>query len=151
MTTEIVGLYAFCDVTTRDDYAGFEGMIQEPSSVAATLEHFDKALHFSVMEYARLSDGGSILLREPMGWSSRPSMGTADSQWTYLTEEKLVRTALNVVLPDDAEDSNDGHPWQVFTDTLAESGFQITVAELRELPYDVVFAPRLQRKLRSSI
>ncbi|GAB3954621.1 hypothetical protein [Micromonospora vulcania] len=130
MTARIVGFYALCDVRSGGEASVVPG----------------NRLDFTVDEFARLSDGEPVPLRE-LGWSSVASAGGAATLALYLTEEQVVGSVRNVVLPDDAETSNDEHPWQEFAATLTEKGFSTTADELRGLPYEVVLSPRLRALL----
>jgi len=56
---------------------------------------------------------------------------------------------LLVVLPDD-EDDTEPHPWSWLSDLAEARGLAATAADLRELPYDVVFTDALRRWLANS-
>ncbi|MFF4416182.1 hypothetical protein ACFYY8_26975 [Streptosporangium sp. NPDC001559] len=118
MTRPVIGIYAFCDVDPAASPSG----------------RFD----FTVTEFAELSDGQTVLLRET-GWSSTPSAGGP----LDLSEEILLENVRAVVLPDDAETSNDGHPWQQFVTALVAKGVPVTADELRDVPYTIRLAPGL--------
>jgi len=83
-----------------------------------------------VREFALLSDGREITLLDDRGWTT-----TAPPAEISLTH--VVRNVYAVVLPDDAEQTNEEHEWQRFEQRLREAGILITVPELRALPYRV--------------
>jgi hypothetical protein len=62
--------------------------------------------------------------------------------WHHITLDSLTRDVLNVVLPDDPE-AGDAHPFPLFVKSLGAQGIEVTENGLREVPYHVVFAPRL--------
>ncbi|WP_329109501.1 hypothetical protein OG792_12110 [Micromonospora sp. NBC_01699] len=130
MTTRIVGLYALCDL----------------HSAGGASANPDSRLDFTVDEFAKLSEGQPVLLRE-LGWTSVPSTGGAATLALYLNEEQVVGSVRNVVLPDDAETSNEEHPWHQLAATLTEMGFSTTADELRDLPYEIKLTPRLRARL----
>ena len=130
MNARVVGLYALCD-------------LQIGPGVRALP---DDRLEFAVEEFAQLSEGQPVLLRE-LGWSSAPSTGGSATLALYLTEDRVVDNVRTVVLPDDAETSRDEHPWHQLAATLTAKGLPTTADELRELPYDIVLGPRLRARL----
>ena len=60
--------------------------------------------------------------------------------------ENLERDVRTTVLPDD-DDTGDEHPWEWLVELLRVHGVQATAAELRLLPYDVVFSERLRARV----
>jgi hypothetical protein len=60
-----------------------------------------------------------------------------------MTAEKMTQAVLNTVLPDDAEETGESHPWAVFSAALADSGIDTTPEHLAGVPYLVLFSPRL--------
>ncbi|MEH1165502.1 hypothetical protein V6V47_08955 [Micromonospora sp. CPCC 205539] len=133
MTARIIALYALCDLPPT------EGVGANPGS----------RLDFTVNEFAELSEGQPVLLRE-LGWTSVPSTGGAATLALYLTEDRVLDNVRNVVLPDDGETSNDEHPWHDMAATLTEQGFSTTAGELRDLPYKIMLTPRLRARLSAS-
>jgi len=59
----------------------------------------------------------------------------------------VVRNVYNVVLPDNAEETGQEHEWQRFAQRLREAGVEVTLDELRALPYRVVLSDRLRSLL----
>lgn len=152
----VVGLVALCDHVTVDEYrARFAGVEEDqPSGPARPGRHvpdehdlavFARDVSFAVVERATLSDGRTITLTDDRGWgTSGPS---ADDPWAGLTADGIEQDVRNVVLPDDAEDTGDEHPWAWFASILRGHGVTTTADELRRLPYDVVLSDRLLARL----
>ena len=144
---------AWCDYVTEDEYraepAGSTGPPEEVAQVGwarhrpdrAALETFRQALHFRVEEFATLSDGRRLTLTDDRGWSSR------GARWADLTVEAVETDVRNVVLPDDAEQTGDEHPWAGLTERLGAHDVETTPDELRRLPYDVILSQRLRARL----
>jgi hypothetical protein len=118
----------------------------EPES-GREVEQFTRALQWTVLEMAHLSDGRALLLRDPLGWLVGPSRGSAADVWAYLDVQAITRNVLNVVLPDDAERTGDEHSWDLFARTLAAQGVTAGVEDLRAVPYLVVLAPRVDERV----
>lgn len=129
----VAGLYAVCDL---DFPAG--------TTTGPRVSTFGYS--FSVREFARLSEGPPVLLRE-LGWSSQPSVGATLGLWAYLTEQDIINDVRTVVLPDDAETSNEEHPWMLLASILTARGVPVTATQLRNVPYDILLSPRLRSKL----
>jgi hypothetical protein len=89
----------------------------------------------SVREFATLSDGREITLLDDRGWTT-----TAPPDVILLAH--VVRNIYNAVLPDDAEETGEEHEWQRFEQRLREAGIEVTVDELRALPYSVILRLR---------
>jgi hypothetical protein len=143
----VTGLYALCDLTPREEYrAELVRKGWHVSAVDAAVKQFDVGLQFSVREFATLSQGHPVLLRE-LGWTSVPSKGGADALAAYLTEELILNGVRNVVMPDDAEGSVDEHPWKLLAETLVGIGFPTTASELEGMPYEIRLTPRLRARL----
>lgn len=139
-------LAAVCDEVTLADATGAYGVGTRRLNPEEGPD-FDRSLHFSVLELAFLRDGRTIFLRGPFGWLSAPSRGSAESHWQDLTVDSVAHDALTVVLPDDAEETGDDHPWKAFVDLLSRAGVETTEPDLRAVPYHVVLAPRLHQRL----
>jgi hypothetical protein len=107
-------------------------------------------LRFVVREVACTDESTVVPLRGRMGWGSRAHRMTDEQQWRHTTADDISRSVLTVVLPDNAEQTGDDHPWSEFVATLAAAGIQSTAAELAALPYTVVFAPQLHDALNGS-
>jgi len=98
-----------------------------------------------VREFALLSDGREVTLLDDRGWTtSAPLGGTADAG---MSVTHVVRNVYNVVLPDNAEETGQEHEWQRFAQRLREAGVEVTLDELRALPYRVVLSDRLRSLL----
>lgn len=108
---------------------------------------------FSVSEFATLADGRRVLLHDggrgfTIGVRSTGEPKPADAR-RQLTLERLTGDVLLVVLPDD-DDDTEPHPWSWLSDLARARGLATTAADLRELPYDVVFTDALRRWLADS-
>ena len=84
--------------------------------------------NYDVEAHAILDDGHRIVLRNDLGWGSS---GPADSM------DDLEQTVLNVVLPHDAEETGEDHPWEMLCQLLADAGVTAVPDEMRRVPYEV--------------
>ena len=158
--TTVVGLGAWCDFVTPDEYRqrlvrdGWRATVGRQSGardhpapfapgsteeVEELVEDFKQGLSFVVHEFAELADGRRLTLHEERGF------GTSD-QWRYLTLEALEADVRTTVLPDN-DDTQDEHPWEWLAELLRVHGIEATAEELRLLPYDVVFSERLRARV----
>jgi len=64
-----------------------------------------------------------------------------------MTAAWIERDVLTVVLPDDAEQTGEGHPWEGLVDLLARAGVTETVERLREVAYEVRLGPAVLSRL----
>jgi hypothetical protein len=108
---------------------------------------FGRGIHCTVREVACFDDSAVIPLREQMGWGVQARGLRGDEQCRLVTAESLTRDVLTVVVPKDAEQTGEDHPWREFVATLEAAGVHSTPHELACLPYNVVFAPRLHDAL----
>lgn len=130
MPTQVVRLGAWCDIETEDD---------------TTL-----GISFRVEEFAVLADGRRIRLHADRGFSTwlHAAGGQAPvDRWQHLTREHLERSVRTTVLPDDADDSGEEHPWEWLSQLLRARGVEASVEELRTLPYDVEFSDVLRARI----
>jgi hypothetical protein len=106
---------------------------------------------FIVGEFAVLADGRRVELHADRGWTEGlqgvETKPTAGELWRFNTREDLERSVLNTVLPDDAEDTNQDHPWEWLSKLLQARGIEASTEELRGLPYDVEFSDRLLARI----
>ena len=168
--TTVVGLGAWCDFVTPDEYrqrlvrggwpATFEGQSsarahpapfapRSTEEVEKLVEDFKRGLSFDVHEFADLADGRRLTLHEGRGftsWALASSAPAPSDQWRHLTLEDLERSVRTTVLPDD-DDTQDEHPWEWLAELLHVHGIEATAEELRLLPYDVVFSERLRTRV----
>jgi hypothetical protein len=168
--TTVVGLGAWCDFVTPDEYrprlvrGGWHPTVERQSGardhfapfaprsteeVEELVEDFKQGLSFVVHEFAELANGRRLTLHEERGFnlSTMASSGPAPSdQWHYLTLEALERDVRTTVLPDN-DDTQDEHPWEWLAELLHVHGIEATAEELRVLPYDVVFSERLRARV----
>ena len=146
----VVGLGAWCDLVTEDEYR--QRLIREgwpAAEIENLVEDFKRGVSFDVHEFAELDDGRTLTLHQDRGFtgSTMASGGTApDDQWCFLTLEELERDVRTTVLPDD-DDTGYDHPWEWLAGLLRDHGVEATVEELRVLPYDVVFSERVRTRL----
>jgi hypothetical protein len=146
----VIGLGAWCDFVTEDEYR--QRLVRDgwPAyEVENLVGDFNRGVSFNVHEFAELADGRRLTLHEERGFtcSLGASRGSAPSdQWRYLTLENLERDVLTTVLPDD-DDTQDEHPWEWLAELLHDHGVEATTEELRLLPYDVVFSERLRARV----
>lgn len=101
--------------------------------------------NFRVSEYAVLDDGTEVVLHAERGLSVMVH-GSA-GVWEHLTAAGLERDVLTVVLPDDAEESGDEHPWAWLVSLLERAGVNETVEHIREVPYEVRIGPDVTSRL----
>ncbi len=144
----VVALTAVCDLFTSSEYAAsLRSQRMTEAEVAEALVQFDQGLSWSVLEAAHLSDGREILLRDGLGWSVSAHGLTREELWKQFTVKSLKQDVLNVVLPDDAEETGQEHPYELFARSLRSHGVAVRAEDLRLVAYSVVLAPRLQEKL----
>jgi hypothetical protein len=146
----VVGLGAWCDFVTEDEYR--QRLVRDgwpADEIERLVEDFNRGVSFVVYEFAELVDGRRLTLHEERGFtgSTMASRGPAPSdQWRHLTLEELERDVRTTVLPDD-DDTRDEHPWEWLAELLHVHGVEATAEELRLLPYDVEFSERLRARV----
>jgi hypothetical protein len=162
----VVGLGAWCDFVTPDEYrqrlvrGGWRATVERQSGARAhpapfaprsteeveeLVEDFKRGLSFVVHEFADLADGRRLTLHEERGFTIGGGPAPSDP-WRYLTLEHLERDVRTTVLPDD-DDIQDEHPWEWLAELLHVHGVEATAEELRLLPYHVVFSERLRARV----
>lgn len=158
MTVDVVGLGAWCDYVTEEEYrarrtgeeAVPQGPEQEPRPGLAPfdgdgIENFRRGASFDVHEFAVLADGRRLTLHRERGFSVS---GPPDI-WTHLTAAEVEADVHNTVLPDD-EATQDDHPWEWLAELLVARGVQVLPEQLRTVPYTVELSRRLARRLQAS-
>ncbi|HAS08982.1 MAG TPA: hypothetical protein DCS55_00430 [Acidimicrobiaceae bacterium] len=103
--------------------------------------------NFRVREYAVLDDGSEVVLHAERGFSAGVHGGEDADIWKHMTAAWIERDVLTVVLPDDAEQTGEDHPWEWLVDLLARVGVTETVERLREVPYEVRLGPVVLSRL----
>ncbi len=106
-------------------------------------------LSFCVSEFAVLCDGSEIALHSERGFSMAAHQPSG--LWAHLTVQSLERDVRIVVLPDDAEQSGEDHPWEWLVTLLVAHGVSTTVEQLRHLPYEVRIESVLRERLESGL
>lgn len=148
MSPRIVALIAVCDIVTpRQRYDELRARGWSPAQAHDETLEFARGIHCTVREIACTSGSVAVPLRGPLGWGSQGRRLSPAEQWRLMSAESMTREVGNVVLPDDAERTGEDHPWLEFVTTLAEAGISVTEQELADVPYTVVFAPRLAEVL----
>jgi hypothetical protein len=146
----VVGLGAWCDFVTEDEYR--QRLVRDgwpADEIERLVEDSKPGVSFDVHEFAELADGRRLTLHQERGFGgvTLASQGPPPSdQWRDLTLEELERDVRNTVLPDD-DDTQDEHPWEWLAGLLHVHGVEVTAEELRLLPYDVVFSERLRARV----
>jgi hypothetical protein len=97
------------------------------------------SLAFRVEEFADLADGRRLRLHAERGFG----LSAGDDPWQHLTLASLADDVRATVLPDDAEDTGEDHPWDWLAQLLRAHGIDAAADELRDLPYVVEFSDRL--------
>jgi hypothetical protein len=143
----VVGLGAWCDVLTEDEYR--ERLVRDgwpAGAVENLLEDFKQGLSFDVHEFAELADGRRLTLRDDRGFTTSIRGPAPRDEWQHLTLGHLERDVLTTVLPDD-DDTQEEHPWGELVRLLHLEGVEATTEELRVVPYRVEFSERLRERL----
>ena len=105
-------------------------------------KHESEILHFCLQEFADLSNGERVVLRDDRGWTEW-AQGHSRSRWKLITGQELTRLVLTVLEPDDYDE------WMVWIcERLNELGIPTDQATIRAVPFLVEFGPRVQRDLK---
>ncbi|SDX52478.1 hypothetical protein SAMN05660209_00596 [Geodermatophilus africanus] len=107
-------------------------------------------LSFGVTEFADLADGRRLVLRADRGFTSRlhgPGADESGAAWRHETLAGLAADVLATVLPDDAEETGEDHPWRELAGLLRARGVAVSTAELRRVPYVVELSDRVRARL----
>lgn len=157
MSLDVVGLGAWCDYVTEDEYrarragegAPPEDVEQVPRPGLAPfheeeIENFRRGASFDVHEFAVLADGRRLTLHRERGFGVS---GPLDI-WTHLTAAQVEADVRNTVLPDD-DDTQDEHPWEWLAELIDAHGVQVSPEQLKTVPYTVEFSRRLAKRLQS--
>jgi hypothetical protein len=99
-------------------------------------------IDFRVGEFAVLADGRRIRLHAERGFG----LSAGVDPWGHLTLGSLEADVRTTVLPDDAEDTGEDHPWDWLSGLLRAQGIDVSPEDLRALPYDVEFSDRLKAR-----
>ena len=107
---------------------------------------------FFVSEFVTLQDGRRVILHEDRGFavgvrsSDQSDPGDLRQRETL---DSLTEAVLTTVLPDE-DDCTDEHPWSWLADLARARGLNVTVEDMRDLPYDVIFTGKVRRWLASA-
>lgn len=115
----------------------------------------DRRISISARHEAVLDDGRRVLLLDDRGWAEElrgPGAHEISDIWTGASEDDIVKTARDVVGPDEPfgdrsyEDMAAGH-WTTLAEKLRAQDVSADPDELRRLPHDVVLSDRLRARL----
>ena len=111
-----------------------------------TLESGELSLYAE--EFADLSDGGRVILKDDRGWSLLPNHyhrypRYPDSSWKFASGRKLAKEAILVLDPDDNERWIE---WVV--ERLRFLGIDVDPASVHAAPFKVEYGPRIRHELR---
>ena len=93
-------------------------------------------------EFADLSDGQRVILKDDRGWSLRP-IDFRDSSWKFANGRELAKKAILVLDPDDNERWIE---WVI--ERLRFLGVNVDPASVHAAPFRVEFGPRVRHELR---
>jgi hypothetical protein len=122
----VVGLGAICGLRTPD------------------FDDDGRSQSFWVSEFARLANGRRVILHDARGFTIGGGSNSGAVQ-DDLTPDSITRDVLAVVLPD--PDDGQDHPWAWLAQLARARGLDVTAADLRGLPYEVVLTDSLTRWL----
>ena len=99
-------------------------------------------------EFADLSDGRRVILKDDRGWSLLPNHYPhypryLDSSWKFASGRKLAEEAILVL---DHDDNERWIEWVV--ERLRFLGIDVDPASVHAAPFQVEFGPRVQHELR---
>jgi hypothetical protein len=122
-----------------DDYYGLapSAMLARRSGMAES-----GTPHLYAVEFADLSDGRRIVLRDVRGWGHWP-VNTPASRWQIANGREITKMALFILDPDD---NDDWERWVV--EQLHSAGVDTGPASVHAAPYRVEFGIRVQHELR---
>jgi hypothetical protein len=160
--TQVVRLGAWCDIETEDEArrrflteaaAGDDGQEAVDGRAGPQPGRFvpgpgrpvlyPGGIDFRVEEFAVLADGRRIRLHAERGFG----LSAGVDPWQFQTLESLEAGVRATVLPDDAEDTGEDHPWEWLSELLRAQGIAAAPEELRVLPYAVEFSDRLRARV----
>jgi hypothetical protein len=160
--TAVVRLGAWCDLVTEDEArqrllaeaagdgledvdadvvpaSGWAAFVPRPGVPVLS----PGEIHCRVEEFAVLADGRRVRLHAERGFT----LSAEVDPWQHLTLEGLEADVRATVLPDDAEDAGEDHPWKWLSDLLRVQGIEASTEELRVLPYGLEFSDRLRARV----
>jgi hypothetical protein len=93
-------------------------------------------------------DSGERVMSERQAAATEAGVRPVAS-WAHETVETITRDVLTTVLPDD-DDTDDEHPWEWLAELAQARGIDVTVDDLRQVPYEVVLTERVLQKLSTN-
>ena len=97
---------------------------------------------FYAEEFADLSDGRRVILKDDRGWSHWP-MNSPDSNWKVATGHELTIEAIAMLNPGDDD------LWMEWVvERLRFFGIDVDPVSVRAAPFQVEFGPRVRHELR---
>ena len=97
---------------------------------------------FHAEEFADLSDGRRVILKDDRGWSHWP-INSSDSNWKVATGHELTIEAILMLDPGD-----DGLWMEWVVERLGFLGVDVDPVSVRAAPFHVEFGPRVRHELR---
>ena len=104
--------------------------------------------NFRVSEYAVLHDGSEVVLHSERGFSTGVHGGNHADVWDRMTAAWIERDVMTVVLPDDAEETGEDHPWDWLAGLLEHAAVIESPDHLRAVPYEVRLAQDVRSRLQ---
>ena len=126
----------------REDHEGPSvvfGVVSGATELTERQAWIESGSHsFYLEEYADLSDGRRVVLKDDRGWGSRPAKARERRPRPIAGGRSLTKQAILVLDPDDNEYWMD---WVV--GRLRFLGFEVDTASVQAAPFHVEFGPRL--------
>lgn len=111
-------------------------------ALGAIIEIEEGRPQFHAEEFADLSDGRRVMLKDDRGWSDWP-VNSPDSSWKMATGHELTIEAIAMLNPDDDE------LWMEWVvERLRLFDIDVDPVSVRAAPFHVEFGPRVQHELR---
>lgn len=98
-----------------------------------------------VKEYADLSDGRRVILRDDRGWAGWPRNGL-DSKWKIPAGREFTSMTMFVLAPDEVDTDEVWEGWVV--ERLRFLGVEVDPVSVHQAPFHVEFGPLIDHQLR---
>lgn len=153
----VVTLGVHCDIEDlqtaprRQKFARQAGFADDPNADSQTsilAESERKKLlaegeaHFLLKEFADLSDGRRVILKDDRGWSRWPPK-RGNSAWKRCTGRELTQYVLKVL---DTDDHDEWHQWVL--DQFRSLELDVDASSVHCAPYVVEYGPDVSNELR---